>query len=72
MTVGEQVMAWFRANRGVDVCDSCLKKILGLGPSVQQVRNITASFGAVTEMFRRAFGTCETCGEARDRVTRLT
>ena len=71
MTVEERVMDWFRKNKGTDVCDRCLTKILSLGPSVQQVRNITASLGAVREMFKRGHGRCATCSQDRERVTRL-
>ena len=71
MTVEETVMDWFRKNKNIDVCDACLTKILNLGPSPQQVRNIAASFGAVTERFRRGFGTCSNCSKQLERVTRL-
>jgi hypothetical protein len=71
MTVEERVMEWFRKNKAIDICDNCLLKVLRLGPSVQQVRNITASFGAVSELFKRAYGKCSDCGEMRECVTRL-
>ena len=65
MTVEERVVDWLRNNKQTDICDQCLLKKLNLGPSLQQVRNITASVGAVREMFRRTHSTCSNCGDQR-------
>ena len=65
MTVEERVVDWFRKNKQTDICDQCLLKKLNLGPSLQQVRNVTASIGAVGEMFQRLAGTCSNCGDRR-------
>jgi hypothetical protein len=74
------IVAALRAQPGSDI--GYVKVILRRGAWAKSHRplqalfkrdrtRLTASFGAVTEVFRRGFGTCSKCGKQLERLTRL-
>ena len=80
MTVEERTAEWFDHHQGVEICDACLHAYFKSrryidSESVQQIRNVTASFGACSHWgsgrFHRKFGICAYCGEAREKVNSL-
>ena len=62
MTVKERASGFLLANPNRDLCDKCLAKALGVHASTGHRAAVKV---ARSGKFRRAYGRCSDCGEAR-------